>query len=389
MRITYVCRSFLDYRVPVFETLDELVEGRLSVVFSDKIPERVIQRARNILGERAVGLAGERALGFHGNITSEFSNTRLRIPWQPGILREIRKSKPHVLIGDGFSQWTLAALVYRIVEGIPLVVCYERTTHTERNAQWYRRIFRKAVIAFVDAMCVNGSLSRGYARSLGMSEDRITIGHMVADVKELHNKHKNLQLDQVSALRQSLGIPLDAVVFLSVSKLIKLKGIAEFLEGWKRFAWADNAKPHLLVVGDGPERGNLEAICREANLRNVTFAGAIDYSHIHQYYGLADVFVISTLEDNWSLVVPEAMACGLPIMCSRYNGCWPELVTPENGWVFDPLDSMDTVSCLEKCLAGRDRLPEMGRKSFEIVQNHTPDHAAKAILNACRIALKR
>jgi hypothetical protein len=57
--------------------------------------------------------------------------------------------------------------------------------------------------------------------------------------------------------------------------------------------------------------------------------------------------------------------------------------------VFDPLDSEDTVACLGKCLAARYRLPLMGQKSQEIVSRHTPVHAAKAIMDACRIAVEK
>lgn len=55
-----------------------------------------------------------------------------------------------------------------------------------------------------------------------------------------------------------------------------------------------------------------------------------------------------TIEDNWSLVIPEAMACGLPVATSIYNGCYPELVKKDiNGYVFDTykqetiLDALD------------------------------------------------
>jgi glycosyltransferase involved in cell wall biosynthesis len=388
MRITYVARSFLDYRIPVFEKLSRLTDDNLTAIFSENfVPERVQKRLRAAIGDKAIGLTGELAIGFHGNITSEFSNTRLRIPWQPGILKEIRISEPDVLIGDGFSQWTLPVLVYRMVKRIPLVICYERTAHTERNAQWYRRIYRKAVLPFVDAMCVNGSLSKKYAKSLGMPEKQITTGNMVADVAELSSNfqcpNENHQMD----MRKNLNIPIDSTVFISVSKLVKLKGIAEFLESWKKLKSNHQANPHLLIVGDGPERENLESICRTTKLTNITFAGAIDYEDIPKYYAAADVFIISTLEDNWSLVVPEAMSCQLSIMCSKYNGCWPELVSEKNGWVFDPLSVTDTVACLEKCLAARKKLPDMGNQSFAIVRRHTPEHAAIAILDACKIAL--
>ena len=96
-----------------------------------------------------------------------------------------------------------------------------------------------------------------------------------------------------------------------------------------------------------------------------------------------------TLEDNWSLVVPEAMACGLPILCSCYNGCYPELIEPGgNGWIFDPLDETDTYNALHRCVVNRSRLAKMGARSQEIVAKYTPENAAKAILEACRLAFE-
>ena len=59
-----------------------------------------------------------------------------------------------------------------------------------------------------------------------------------------------------------------------------------------------------------------------------------------------------TIEDNWSLVVPEAMACGLPVATSIYNGCYPELVNKNlNGMVFDTFNMhtiIDTLAFFHK-----------------------------------------
>jgi glycosyltransferase involved in cell wall biosynthesis len=83
------------------------------------------------------------------------------------------------------------------------------------------------------------------------------------------------------------------------------------------------------------------------------------------------------------------MACGLPILCSKYNGCWPELVQEKNGWIFDPLDPKDTFRVLDSCLQKASDLPAMGRQSLEIVAGHTPLRAAKSIYEACLIAVRR
>ena len=86
--------------------------------------------------------------------------------------------------------------------------------------------------------------------------------------------------------------------------------------------------------------------------------------------------------------MPEAMACGKPILCSKYNGCWPELVHDDvNGYVFDPYDANGLAMLLKKCTDNRAQLPMMGSASFEIVQNYTPKKAAESILKSCQIAL--
>ncbi len=82
------------------------------------------------------------------------------------------------------------------------------------------------------------------------------------------------------------------------------------------------------------------------------------------------------------------MATGLPIACSVYNGLWPELVTPENGWVFDPLNNTEFVRSLNDIFSQRDSFQKMGIKSKEIVQSHTPQKAAEVIWQACLNAIK-
>ena len=143
-----------------------------------------------------------------------------------------------------------------------------------------------------------------------------------------------------------------------------------------------------MLIGKGDLEEELKSYCDINSLRNVRFAGAIPHDHLAQYYVASDVFIIPTLEDNWSLVVPEAMACGLPILCSKYNGCWPELVHDGgNGWIFDPLNREDILRVLELSLDHKKDLKRMGEKSKQIVRLFSPEKAAQSILEACRIAL--
>jgi glycosyltransferase involved in cell wall biosynthesis len=177
------------------------------------------------------------------------------------------------------------------------------------------------------------------------------------------------------------------VLFLYVGQLIKRKGLAQLLEAWARFEKQDEGT--LAIVGGGPEAGNLQKQAQRLGLGRVRFVGPVDYQQLPAYYAAADAFIIPTLEDNWSLVVPEAMACGLPILCSRYNGCWPELVKAgQNGWIFDPLDLKDTLRCLEACLRRSGELATMGQASKAILTGHIPRLAAEAIFKTCHMAIQ-
>ena len=235
-------------------------------------------------------------------------------------------------------------------------------------------LYRKNVLRWVDAMACNGSLSADYAQWLGMPAERITLGHMVADTAGLQKAVDTLSGAERPGLRQRWGSP--ELVFLVVSQLVERKGIRYLLAAWAQGEETWGRKAALIIVGDGPERERLLNQAEAAGLKSVWFEGAVDYDQMAAYYAAADAFVIPTLEDNWSLVVPEAMACGLPILCSKYNGCWPELVQEGNGWVFDPLDPQDTLRVLNLGIEKVSELPRMGRQS--------PSHHRGTHAPACR-----
>jgi len=382
MRITWVTRSFLDYRIPVYAELDRLCGHQLTVIFyKDIVPGRCICKLENLIGERAIGLTGE--VRLTGKKSAPLSSTKskgIRLPFQPGLLRAIKKTAPEVMISDGFFQWTYAPLLLRFFRKIPHVMCYEPTIHTERHAQWYRTLYRKLASHAIDHICCNGVLCREYTEKiLHIPAHKLSTGNMAADSTVLAEKCKAVSVEQRDVFR--LQNHWNGTTFLYVGRLVELKGILPLLRAWKNASVKDAT---LVLVGEGSQESELKSYCREQRLDNVIFSGAVDYDDLPIYYRAADVFIIPTLQDNWSLVVPEAMACGLPIACSIYNGCHPELVHPENGWTFDPMDTDATANMLAEIICRKTELPQMGKNSLEIVAKHTPQMAAENIYQMCK-----
>ncbi len=390
MRITWVTRSFLDYRIPVYKALDEMCNHNLTVIYYKDIPPlRCQEKLKKILGDRAIARDKELRIGNRPKIdNASRANSSIRIPISPGLVKQIIQTKPDVLISDGFMQWTYAPLIVSALKGIPHVMLYERTAHTERTAGKIRILYRKFVSHWIDAIGCNGILTGEYIKSLlGWNDSRLTYGHMVADVTGMQNMISQIPNETISSLRNHLKIK--GVMILFVGQLIPRKGVRELLNAWETFKQSNNEDCTLVYVGSGSQEQELKDIIKSQQIPDVILTGAIDYDHIAPYYKAADCFIIPTLEDNWSLVVPEAMACGLPIATSIYNGCHPELVHQENGWTFDPLKKESIINVLNQIINSKNQLKYMGKKSMDIVSKETAERAADSIIKAIDIAIKR
>ena len=88
-----------------------------------------------------------------------------------------------------------------------------------------------------------------------------------------------------------------------------------------------------------------------------------------------------TIEDNWSLVVPEAMSCGLPVATSIYNGCHEELIeNGGNGYIFDTFNHEEFAEVLAKF--HNVDLVKMGNRSVELEKPYNIDNCTQRVYDA-------
>ena len=104
----------------------------------------------------------------------------------------------------------------------------------------------------------------------------------------------------------------------------------------------------LVLVGDGPERDQLEQIAlKSCYADDIRFEGLRNSSDLTQYYAFAGCFVLPSTREPWGLVVNEAMASSLPVLVSSRCGCAEDLVEHgENGFVFDTNNDEELTSGL-------------------------------------------
>lgn len=380
MKIVYAQNWFLDYRLPVFKHLKFLTGNNFYVLYSkDSVPERIDFKLKNLLGDRAIGFSNEKIITIGNKSKSgDFANKFFEIRYQSGLYSQIKELNPDVLIGEGFFRWGLINLIYRALNKTKYLMLYERTAHTERNVSKIIQIIRKLTFPLIDGINCNGKLCKDYILSLNYNNSKISEKHMVADTSFILKNAKKFDMQKRKEFKTKLG--LKGKLFLYCGQMVKRKGIKELINAWEEFNNFNNQEKTLLMIGSGDEKEYVRSKSKVS--KNIKCFEKVDFDIIYKYFCVADVFVILTLEDNGSIVIPEAMAAGLPIITSKFNGNHPEYVSKKNGWVVNPYNLNEVTKTFNEVCSSD--LVSMGKESLKIIKNFTPEIAANNIFNAAK-----
>lgn len=380
MKVLYCNPSFWDYRLPYYNRLNELFKGEFYVIYSPKRycgREKLLDKIKAVLGKNALPYENEPMFDVYTRSFNNFSEGHQQISFPFGLFRRIRKVRPDVLIAEGFFQWTPLVVLYGFLFRVPIFIGYERTLHTERNSGKMRKWHRQFTDWFVRGYLVNGSETKKYLMSIGVKESKIHIGGMSADSEGLRKGIASLSDDEKLAFRAKFQKG-DGLVYLVSGRVEDRKGTSHLLAAWVKHV-KKHANDVIVLIGMGDKYEELKK--KYESEKSIYLEGRVEYQNVYKYYAIADVFILPTIEDNWSLVIPEAMSCGLPVATSIYNGCHTELIQEgENGTTFDTFDEESMIRTLD-FFHGRD-FKQMGQKSIELEKPFDTEHCAQRTYNA-------
>jgi len=143
--------------------------------------------------------------------------------------------------------------------------------------------------------------------------------------------------------------PLSADTLLSVGRLVDVKGHRVLIEALALLA-PNQPDLRLRVVGEGPERGSLEALAAGLGVADrVTFPGALDREALAAEYRSADLFVLPSLREGFGVVLLESLASGTPVVATASGG--PQgIVGPAEGELAEPGDAESLASAIGRAL---------------------------------------
>ena len=126
----------------------------------------------------------------------------------------------------------------------------------------------------------------------------------------------------------------DRLRFLYCGQLIGRKGVDLLLAAFSQAA-VEFPNIELVLVGEGPLGAELRAKIPQSIHSRVRFAGFQPVAELPKFFAAADVFVLPSRHDGWGVVINQAIAAGLPVICSDAVGAAADLVAEkENGHIF-------------------------------------------------------
>lgn len=196
----------------------------------------------------------------------------------------------------------------------------------------------KTVLKEADKIIVVSNATMRYVLSLGADPEKIVL---------LYN---GVNLDRFKpltgareAVRRKLGIPENAVVVITVRRLVYKNGIDTLIDS-AEIAIKQNPKLVFLAVGAGPDFAAVKAKIEQLKIgNNFKLTGFVSDEDLPLYYNAADFFVLpSKSGEGLPLVALEAMACGLPVVATKVGGI-SEVITKDYGKIVPP-DNPDALA---------------------------------------------
>ena len=240
---------------------------------------------------------------------------------------------------------------------------------THGHEVWWSRLwpFTIAIARIgraVDALTYLGEFTGG---EISKALDSNSAAKLVRIAPGIDTEHFTSRSD-AKELRESLGLGSKKVI-VSVGRLVHRKGQDVLIESMPEIIKSID-DVHLLLIGEGPYKKELEKRIKNLGLANrVTFVGRVQYADLPRYICVGDVFAMPSrsrlagLEvEGLGIVYLEASACGLPVIGGISGGAPDAVLQGETGFSVDGRSAHEVAEAIVRVLADKELAQRLGAR---------------------------
>jgi 1,2-diacylglycerol 3-alpha-glucosyltransferase len=354
-RYTHFAIAYPDYELSLIEF------GEVSKTYSWQQSDQSVPYRRIILSKQ-----------------SAEEQSWIMLSWR--LLSTLNNLQPKVVILCGYGlKGMLVGLLWSLFSQKPTILLSDsKVDDSPRN--FVKELIKGFIIQKYNAALVAGQLHKKYLCDLGMPGNTIFVGYDVVE----NNRFCPGNIKKLPTL-------ISRPYFLAVNRFVAKKNLQRLIQAYADYRKRISAKPwDLVLCGDGELCPQVRQEVSNLSLESsVHMPGFLQLEELLPYYAHAQCFVHASLQEQWGLVVNEAMAAGLPILVSNRCGCFDDLVLEGvNGFGFDPENIPQLSSLMVMINSSSVDLEAMGRASEAHIQNYSPETFANGLQKAIHHALK-
>jgi glycosyltransferase involved in cell wall biosynthesis len=156
----------------------------------------------------------------------------------------------------------------------------------------------------------------------------------------------------------------DQRVFVMVARFVKKKNHRTALVAYERYADRNEAPRKLILCGYGELEPDIRhQIAQSTTLsRNVEIRGYVESEHVPSVLGACLALILPSMEEQFGIVVTEALATGIPVILSNICGATDIVVEGETGFILRPFEFERLASCMDALASDEVRWSAMSEK---------------------------
>ncbi len=300
-------------------------------------------------------------------------------------LWQMKKFNPDIIhVHTPFSVGWEAVLASKILK-IPLVGTHHTfynyyLKHIKLDFEWMKKISWKFTIGFYNRCNLILSPSKSLADELVREGLKCSI-HVLQNSINI-DLFKHLENQQIrEEIKKSFGVKNRSICYMG--RLSYEKSIDQVI---RAFALINKKMPdlNLMLIGDGPERPNLEKLAKNLNLNpSIIFTGSLFYNgDLVRALQANDLFISASKSENMPLSVLEAMAVALPMVLVKEKGLAELIKENINGFFTKTDDPADIAEKTLSLLSSPELLNKFSQGSRQLAMEYSNEKVTDLLIKS-------
>ena len=187
------------------------------------------------------------------------------------------------------------------------------------------------------------------------------------ELEPFYKINKEYTPEKIIEFKKSIGINENDKVLLNIGRQSKEKNIESIFYALEKLV-KTNSNIKLVIVGDGPNKENLEDLSEKLKLKdNIIFLGKKPRKDIEKYYKIADIFITPSTFETQGLTVLEAMAANIPVVVKKDEAFEDIIENDVTGFIFE--NDEELADLINRLLNNKILLNDISNNAFSKIEN--------------------